>query len=434
MNNRKRLTLRFSTTCFGIALGALVIMSLAGVARTVRAQHTPGYSLVYSFNASTGMGGDFPSRTIARDSAGNIYGTTNYGNNPSFCDGAAGCGAIFKISPNRELTVLHAFASNDPSDYFGPNGVIRDASGTLYGTTNELGTDKAGTVFKFTSTGSYGVLHTFAGGAADGSRPYSVGVYSAGSFYGTTSAGGGTGCSESAGCGTVYRATNSGQETVLYRFTGGADGSAPEANPILDAAGNLYGTTYAGGEPTCSLFPIYGCGTVWKLDTAGNLTVLYTFTGGTDGAVPDAGLVMDPSGNLYGTTIWGGNLSCGASSGCGVVFEINSSGTFSVLHAFSGGSSDGDEPLGTLFRDSAGNLYGTTYYGGDQSCGSGNGCGVVFKLDTSDNETVLHSFAGGTSDGEFSGGNLISNGKGTLYGTTGSGGATNGGTLFAVQE
>jgi uncharacterized repeat protein (TIGR03803 family) len=175
---------------------------------------------------------------------------------------------------------------------------------------------------------------------------------------------------------------------------------------------------------------------VWKLDTSGNLTALYSFTGGTDGAVPAAGLVMDPSGNLYGNTFEGGNLSCEAGYGCGVVLEIGSSGNFTTLRTFSNGSDDGQNPEAALLRDSAGNLYGTTVEGGDQSCIHNGilGCGVVFKLDVSDNETILHAFAGGSTDGAVPAGALISDGKGNLYGATAYDGLSSGGSIFAIRE
>lgn len=173
--------------------------------------------------------------------------------------------------------------------------------------------------------------------------------------------------------------------SVLYNFTGGADGASPYSNLIHDAAGNLYGTTAIGGNVSrnCGL----GCGAVFKLDTAGNETTLHSFTGGSDGGIPAAGLVRDTVGNLYGATANGG------ASNSGVVFKLDSMGGHSkVLHGFTG--ADGSNPYGTLVRDAAGNLYGTTGGGG------ANGGGVVFKVDPAGTETVLYSFTGG-SDGNY---------------------------------
>jgi uncharacterized repeat protein (TIGR03803 family) len=199
----------------------------------------------------------------------------------------------------------------------------------------------------------------------------------------------------------------------------------------LNSVGNLYGTAAGGGDLSCTLGQGEGCGTVWKLDAAGNFTVLYTFTGGTDGAFPEAGLVMDTSGNLYGVAGAAGNLSCGGGYGCGTVFEIASSGNFTALYAFAGGTNDGQGPYAPLLRDSSGNLYGATDTGGNQSCV--NGCGVVFKLPSSGSETILHFFAAGTTDGAYPVGALITDGKNNLYGATQLGGLDNGGVIFQVQ-
>jgi uncharacterized repeat protein (TIGR03803 family) len=193
---------------------------------------------------------------------------------------------------------------------------------------------------------------------------------SAGNLYGTTAAGGGA-CS----CGVVFRLDLSGSEKVIYTFTGGADGGAPYGGVISDSAGNLYGTTAAGGT--------YGNGTVFMVDTTGKETALYSFTGGADGGGPEAGLVRDSAGNLYGTT---GN---GGAFGPGTVFVVGQTDKETVLYSFSG-AADGGYPFSTLVRDLAGNLYGTTAAGG------GFGNGTVFTVDTTGKETVLYSFAGGT--------------------------------------
>jgi uncharacterized repeat protein (TIGR03803 family) len=175
----------------------------------------------------------------------------------------------------------------------------------------------------------------------------------AGNLYGTTTFGG------AAGYGVVYKVDTAGLETVLYSFKGAADGGEPYGGLIRDSAGNLYGTT-----------PSYGTGyegVVYKVDTAGNETVLYTFTGGSDGGYPYGGLVRDSAGNLYGTT------SLGGTAGAGVVYELSAAGQETVLHSFTGGA-DGGTPYAGVIRDSAGNIYGTTYSGGKENSGG------VFKL------------------------------------------------------
>ncbi len=206
--------------------------------------------------------------------------------------------------------------------------------------------------------------------------------------------------------------------TVLNNFTGKANGGNPYAGLFRDKTGNLYGTTYYYGA--------YGFGNVFKLDTSGTETVLYSFTGGTDGGNPYAGLVRDKTGNLYGTTEDGGDLSCNSGSGCGTVFKIDTSGTETVLHSFAGGTTDGRNPYGGLLRGSArGNLYGTTL--GD---GSG-GYGTVFKVSKTGKETVRYNFNG--ADGAYPNAGLIRDGKGNLYGTTLDGGASGYGTVFKID-
>jgi uncharacterized repeat protein (TIGR03803 family) len=164
VNNAKRLMLWISTVCFGIALGTLVIFSLVGVARTVRAQNAPAEKVIFNFRPATGY---VPSPVIARDSAGNIYGTTTLGDSRSCGDGG-GCGNIFKISPTGQYTILHTFISKSTYDGVTANGVILDSSGNLYGTTSEGGYYTFGTVFELTSSGSFSNLHNFSGGTTDG--------------------------------------------------------------------------------------------------------------------------------------------------------------------------------------------------------------------------------------------------------------------------
>jgi uncharacterized repeat protein (TIGR03803 family) len=195
--------------------------------------------------------------------------------------------------------------------------------------------------------------------------------------------------------------------TVLHRFTGN-DGSFPEAGLVRDAAGNLYGTTLNGGDQNCS----GGCGSVFKLDKTSKETILYSFTGGSDGEYPNAGLVRDEAGNLYGTTVAGGvsGTGCPEYTTCGVVFKLDTTGKETVLYTFTGGA-DGGTSYARLVRDSAGNLYGTTAGGGAFASG------VVFKLDATGHETVLHTFTGG-ADGGLPYAGLVRDSAGNLYGAT----------------
>jgi uncharacterized repeat protein (TIGR03803 family) len=414
---------------FRIALGALSTLSLFGAIHTVRAQNTPAERVIYSFRPATGY---YPTGVV-RDPTGNLYAATQLGGSDANC--AKGCGNILKLSSSGRATVLYTFRPAARTAGPLPIGPLTiDANGVLYGATEIAGQNNLGTVFRVNPSGEEGILHSFDGGN-DGSYP-SGGVImdSAGNLYGTTGDGGGIGC-DGSGCGTVYKVTPSGGETVLYSFTGSTDGAYPSGSLLLDSTGNLYGTSQSAGNFNCFLFPGEGCGTVWKLDTSGNLTVLYSFTGGADGSSPSAGLVMDSTGDVYGDAYLGGNLSCNAPYGCGVVFEIDCSDNYTVLHTFAGGSMDGQNPDASLLRDVAGNLYGTTVYAGDLSCsqGGGFGCGVVFKLDGAGNETILHSLSGGTTDGSFPEGALISDGEGNLYGATASGGVANGGVVFGIR-
>ena len=215
---------------------------------------------------------------------------------------------------------------------------------------------------------------------------------------------------------------------VLYSFTGGADGGDPngastDAVLVRDREGNLYGTASYGGlvNNNCPS----GCGVVFKIDRSGQETVLHTFGGSPDGALPGAALIMDEEGNLYGTTIAGGAKSLPA----GTVFKVDRLGHESVLYSF--GGSDGNSPSGSLSRDIWGNLYGTTQAGGS-FCAAYGGCGVVFKLDRQGEETILHSFSG--PDGEYPGSNLTWDEWGDLYGTTQAGGNSDSGVIFKIDQ
>ena len=265
---------------------------------------------------------------------------------------------------------------------------------------------------------TFSVIHNFAGGS-DGANPlagFTIDV--AGNLYGTASAGG------SFGAGVVFKLTTSGQETVLHNFTGGSDGANPQASLVLDKAGNLYGTTYAGG--------VSNDGTVFEVTRAGKERILYSFAGGADGANPIAALAIDKAGNLYGTTTSGG------SSGKGTVYMLSvptlPGGAWKekVLHAFGTGT-DGAIPVAGATLDTSGNLYGTTSAGGTY------GYGTVFQLKRSASswsENILHDFALG-SDGGIPYAGLVLDSKGILYGaaTEGGGGASSGGgTVFELTR
>jgi uncharacterized repeat protein (TIGR03803 family) len=310
--------------------------------------------------------------------------------------------------------------------------LIFDAAGSLYGTTQSgggtgCGGGGCGVVWKLTRyvNGKWTatILHVFTG--ADGANPAGGVIFdAAGNLYGTTQAGG------AYGAGVVFKlqvnVNGTWTERVLYSFTGGADGANPAAGVIFDPVGNLYGTTLFGGS--------YGGGVLFKVDMAGNEEVLHTFT--EDAFWPYAGLVRDQAGNFYGTTSYGGGSGpCDNNLGCGTVFKLEPTGNETVLHGFSD-EPDGRYLLAGLIQDAEGNLYGTSEGGGMGSCYADIGCGTVFKIDTSGTETVLYRFTGG-SDGAQPTTALVRDAAGNLYGTTSRGGvncpAYGCGTVFKLD-
>jgi len=365
--------------------------------------------------------GSSPSSLI-QDSAGNLYGTTPFG-------GAANAGIVYKISPAGQETILYNFTGGaDGANPFA--GVVMDAAGNLYGTTNNGGAAGAGVVFKLDTKGHETVLHAFSClgcPAHDGMSP-NGGVIrdSAGNLYGTTSKGG------SAGFGTVYKLDPTGRETVLYNFTNGADGANPTAGVTMDSAGDLYGTTVFGGIPAF----FGGWGVAYRLDPAGNETTLYEFcqlnTPGTpffcqDGSLPLGGVALDAAGNLYGGTFDGGPK---ATDGPGVIYKLDPTGQETVLYAFQG-TTDGNGVRGNVVLDSAGNVYGTAELGGGAFPYFPFGFGVVFEVSPTGIETVLYRFTGGV-DGAFPFAGVVRDAAGNLYGTTASGGAAGAGVVYKI--
>ena len=382
---------------------------------TLTAQPAQGQSYRVIYNFTGGAGGNAPGGLIM-DAAGNLYGTTSNGGNP-VCD--SGCGIVFKLihaGSGWVLSPLHTF-TGAPDGAF-PGDVIFGPDGSLYGATGEGGIDSRGTVFSLSPPATAckttlcswteTVLHRFT--FSDGGGPTGRIVFDrVGNLYGTTMFGG------DVGWGTVYELTPSHgdwTESVLYSFTGGNDGSEPFSGVIFDQADNLYGTTGSGGEQHCCCG---GCGVVFQLTpSASGWTekVLYSFQEGSDGADPAGGLIFDPSGNLYGSTIAAGD------GGGGTVFMLSPSignWTFTTLYSFIGYNPG---PFDSLTMDAAGNLYGTT--AGDGAYGNGN----VFKLTRSGSGwmyTSLYDFTGG-SDGGRPVATVILAPNGNLYGTTQAGG------------
>ncbi len=361
----------------------LILLSAATLGMSQTSAQT--LTTLHSF---TGADGFRPQADLISDAAGNLYSTTLAG-------GANDQGTVFKVAPSGIHTVLYSFTGG--SDGSRPwHGLVADPAGNLYGTASG---NFPGTVFKVTPSGAYTVLYSFT----DGARPIAnVITDAAGNLYGTTFDGGAN------DPGTVFKVTPSGVYSLIHSFAG-SDGRRPYSSLIADAAGNLYGTTVYGGTNDA--------GTVFKVTPSGVHTVLYSFTGGNDGLQPWAGLIVDESGNLYGTTLFGG------ANNRGTIFKVTPSGTKTMLYSFAG--NEGSTPYGRLMADASGNLYGTTFEGG------ANGAGTVFKLTPSGIHTLLYSFTGG-NDGSRPQAGLIADAAGDLYGTTSRGGTSNAGTVFKL--
>jgi len=392
--------------------------------------------------------------------------------------------------------VLYSFTNGD--DGGTPVGTLLWHKGSLYGVASGGGTSGNGVVFRLTpSSGSWSeaVVYSFNGGS-DGAGPQAGLIAdSAGNLYGITAGGGNAGCFS--GCGTVFELSPSTggtwSESVLYRFTGGVDGGTPTGRLVFDHAGNLYGATQSGGELSCSGVGTAGCGTIFELelasngewtesvihaftggsgdgaaplnmdlifDGAGHLLgtteiggadgfgsvfelirnasgqwkshLLHSFRGGNDGTAPSAGVILF-NGNLFGTTYAGGN-GCFSSVGCGIVFELTrlkSGWAEKIIHRFH--FSDGDGPTYSLLSDSAGNLYGTVFDGGSGSCSV---CGTAYELSPSANgtwnETMVYHFGSYAGDAGTPIGGLVRDKAGNLFGTTELGGTTGHGTVYEI--
>jgi uncharacterized repeat protein (TIGR03803 family) len=341
--------------------------------------------------------------------------------------GVVAATAIFVLSvaaaTATTTNVIFSFAEDDGE--YADTDLETDSAGNIYGTTVLGGDFGSGTVFELSPTPTgwvHTVLYSFTGGA-DGGEPYKgVTIDGTGNLYGTAVTGGSGSCE--GGCGVVYKLTNSGgkwTQRVIHAFTGGYDGSGPGARVTLDPSGDVYGMTPTGGA--------YGLGTIYKLrqdNGASDLKVIHAFTGGADGATGSAGRMIFRNGRLYGAATAGGTY------GSGVVFELKPRGRgewdFRTIYSFRG-QPDGVFPYGALLFDRLGNIYGTTYYGG------ANGIGAVYQLSPQAigewNESVLYSFQEGT-DGNSPISDLVADTVGNLYGTTSEGGLGRG-TIFKLS-
>jgi uncharacterized repeat protein (TIGR03803 family) len=391
---------------------------------------------LYTFGSNGTTDGSNPYSGLTFDSAGNLYGATDDG-------GVYGPGAVFELSPAAgggwTEKVLHSFHGS-PHDGENPSGagLILDASGNLYGTTayGGQGTCNCGTVYELSPAAGGGwtekLLHSFTTTGEDGQIPLAAGLVldAAGNLYGTTQNGGVATCEEYNNvqtCGTVFELSPTAEgrwmEKILHRFNNnGRDGYYPTSRLVFDTAGNLYGTTGAGG--------MWGAGTVFELKPtstgAWDEAVLHDFGNGQTGS-PYAGVILDASGNLYGATYEGGTHQDGT------IFELTPAAgghwTETLLYSFVGGTADACQPFGGVIFDTAGNLYGAGY-----QCGATNS-GAVFELSPVAgggwSEEVLYDFSRDANGWQPFGG-VILDSSGNLYGTTVEGGINNNGTVYEI--
>ncbi len=381
-------------------LRLITLFALSAAISTVAGAQT--FQSLFSFDTTDGT---FPQATLIQGTDGNFYGTTQEG-------GTDRVGTVYRITAQGTLTMLYSFIG--PEGYRPNAALAQGTDGNFYGTTEAGGTNEFGTVFKITTEGELTTLHSFDG--TDGQIPYGGLVQGAnGNFYGTTSGG-------NNGDGTVFEITRAGSLTVLHSFDG-TDGTHPYSSLVQSTNGNFYGTTFGDG---CNI----SCGTVYAITASGKLTTLYKFctqTGCTDGSSPVAGVVRGSDGNFYGTTTIGG-----VRSSEGTVFEITPAGSLTTLYRFctQPGCSDGIIPNAGLVQGTDGNFYGTTANGG-----SGTdclpGCGTVFRITAAGVLTTLHNFSGRT-DGDTPDAGLVQGTDGTFYGTTRYGGV-GGGSIYSLS-
>lgn len=383
-------------------------------------------SILYSFNDLNGDGFN-PVAGPTIDSAGNIYGTL-------FTGGANGIGAVFKLSPSNggwNESLLYSFGTYPTDGFWISGGVVLDTAGNVYGTAQFGGAYNKGMIYELTPAQGGGwtqtVLVNFDG--ANGTQPHAGLTWdTAGNLYGTAAGGG------AYSSGTVFELSPAGSGswnlTVLYSFGAKTnDGNAPLGGVTIDSAGNLYGTTQNGGG-TSSACPA-GCGIAYKLSSHNghwSETILHNFNQrSADGQMPICNLTLDASGNIYGSTQAGG-----ANKG-GIVFELIPSGKGwqeKVLHSFVPGRKDGYADEGGVIFDTAGNLYGATNSGGDHNQGT------IFRLTPGSNgtwtESLIYSFADqNNGDARNPGSGLVLS-NGVIFGTTDAGGSYDSGTVFQV--
>ena len=382
-------------------VGSALLLAAVSVQLLIAARPAHGQTekVLYSFGGYLGDG-SYPVAGLVFDTNGNLYGTTLTG-------GEYSVGTVFEITSDDAEKVLYSFGGYPGDGYYPEAALVFDTDDNLYSTTDQGGAYAKGTVFEITPAGTEKVLHSFEGAPGDGYGTYAGLVFDTqGNLYGTTELGGENGYF---GEGTVFEIAPDGTEKVLYSFgSQSGDGLYPDAGLVFDTQGNLYGTTDQGG--------LYSYGTVFELTSTGAEKVLHSFpTQSKDGYCGCAGLAFDTQGNLYGTTYRGGKYYSGT------VFEITGKhGKEKVLHTFGRRSRDGVYPAAALVVDNEGNLYGTTQQGGKY------GYGTVFEITAAGKngrkKKILYAFGAQSGDGQYPAAGLVFDTKGNLYGTTYRGG------------
>jgi uncharacterized repeat protein (TIGR03803 family) len=392
-----------------IATCTLALFAISGVAAAA------GKRIVHEFTGGT----DGNSPTLAgliTDGKNNYYGVTAGGGNTN-CE--LGCGTVYRLSKN-EVRTLYAFTGGN--DGYRPGGRLLRYNREFYGVTAAGGENDLGTIYKLSHDGTHTVLYSFVGGT-EGANPGGTLVADGdGNLYGV--AGGGIGNCIGGPCGTVYKLAPDGVYTLLHAFDPlKGEGTLP-SGLVADTEGNFYGTTTYGGTGSGDQCAPYGCGTVYKITPQGVITFIRNFVGLTnDGSTPQGGLTIDANNNLYGTTYEGGGFEDG--TGLGTVYKLTTSGEFTILHSFNCEGGDGCLPYTGVSVDAQGNLYGTTYYGGD------NSDGVIYKVTPDGQETALYSFDSDV-DGAFPGIPLSASAN-TVIGTTATGGVSDAGTIYQLR-
>jgi uncharacterized repeat protein (TIGR03803 family) len=375
-------------------LAALTVIFAPAALLLICAANAQTYSVLHSFAGGSDGGSPYFSGVIL-DPQGNLYGSTSFG-------------SLYKISSAGAYSVTYDFSCGTTTGAAPTGTLLRDTVGNLYGN-NGPSCGNNGSVFEFDAAGNETTFYTFS---ASVDAPFADNLIedAEDNLYGTTYLGSGN-------YGQVFKVDAAGSFTAIYTFDVYSNGAYPVGGVLSDALGNLYGAASDGGA--------YGGGAIFKIDTAGNESVLYSLSSVADGSTPNGGLMMDAQGNLYGTAFLNGGSACGYEYGCGTVFKLSPSGQFTVLYAFGQHANDGYSPNGNLIMDAEGNLYGTTYRGGAFSHGT------IFELSPTGTETVLHSFNESTDGSEPTVG-VATDPQGNLYGTTQNGGTGGFGTVFKL--